>query len=287
LRFQEFDVSELSLSSYVLTLNQEDPPFIALPVFPSRYFRHQSIYINKHAGIKSASDLKGKKVGVPEWQMTAPVWQRGILEDEYGVPYNSPKYFTGAVEPSPTQRIEKLKLDVEGVVQIERIPQGKCLSEMLRTGEIDALYSATRPSSFSDEDVDFLFPNFKAVEAAYYRKTSIFPIMHVIALKRSVYKANPWIVKSLTKAFAKSLDIAYDNIEQRGALKVMLPWLEDHLLETKEIFGEDRYWQDGLTGGNRRCLEKFLEYSYHQGLAKKKWAVEDIFAKEALEEFVV
>jgi 4,5-dihydroxyphthalate decarboxylase len=272
----------------VLTLNNPDPPFIAIPVFPSRYFRHQSIYINKHAGINSPADLKGKRIGVPEWQMTAPVWQRGILEEEYAVPYDSVGYFTGAVEPSTTRREEKFKLDLAPSVKIERIGQGKCLSEMLRTGEIDALYSATCPSSFSDkENVGFLFPNFKEVEAEYYKKTGIFPVMHVIAVKRSVYKENPWIIRSLIKAFGKALDIAYENIEARGALKVILPWLEDHLNETRAIFGEDRYWQDGLTEGNKRTLAKFLEYSYNQGLAKKKWKVEEIFAKEALEEFVI
>jgi 4,5-dihydroxyphthalate decarboxylase len=218
--------------------------------------------------------------------MTAPVWQRGIMEDEYGVPYDSPRYFTGAVEPSSTPRREKIKLDVGDNVSITAIERGQCLSEMLANGEIDALYSATAPSSLSDPNVEYLFPDFKAVEADYYRRTKIFPIMHVIAIKRSVYNANPWIVKSLQKAFRRALEIAWEGLEERGSLRVMLPWLDDHVRETRKVFGKDRYWEDGLEA-NRVCLEKFLEYSFKQGLAKKKWKVEDIFAKESLEDFVI
>jgi len=290
LRYQEFDVSEMSLSSYVLTLNGPEPPFIALPVFPSRMFRHQSIYVNLKAGIKSPSDLAGRLIGTPEFQMTAPVWQRGILEDEYGLKYNSPQYLSGAVEPSVVERTEKVPLQLAGV-NIQPIPKGKCLAQMLADGEIDALESATAPSTFGTHpDVGRLFPNAKEVEQDYFKRTGIFPIMHVIAVKRSVLKENPWVARSLTKAFASALEYAYDAIHERGALRYILPWMQFHVEETQAALcsdGNEKWWQDGLTPQNIRTLDKFLEYSFNQGLAKKKWEVKELFAPGSLDAFVV
>ncbi|KAJ6497004.1 4,5-dihydroxyphthalate decarboxylase [Mycena vitilis] len=291
LRYQEFDVSEMSLSSYVLTLNGPEPPFIALPVFPSRMFRHQSIYVNLKAGIQSPADLAGRRIGTPEFQMTAPVWQRGILEDEYGLKYDSPQYFTGNVEPSTAEPKEKVPLKLAETVKINPIPKGKCLAQMLADGEIDALESATAPSTFGTHpDVGRLFPNAKQVEQEYFKRTGIFPIMHVIAVKRSVLKDNPWVARSLTKAFAESLEYAYDAIHERAALRYILPWMQFHVEETQAALcadGNDKWWQDGLTTQNVRTLDKFLEYSFKQGLAKKKWQVEELFAPGSLESFVV
>jgi len=287
LRYQEFDVSELSLSSYVLTLNNTEPPFIALPVFPSRFFRHQSIYVNLKAGITHPSQLAGRRVGTPEFQMTAPVWERGILEDEYGLKYDSPLYFTGNIEPSDQERKEKVPLKLADSVKIQPIPLGKCLAQMLADGELDAIQSATAPSTFGKHpDVGRLFPNAMEVEQDYFRRTGIFPIMHVIAIKRSILKEHPWVARSLTKAFASSLEYAYDAIHERGALRYILPFLQYHVEETQTALG-NQWWQDGLTEQNRRTLDKFLEYSFKQGLAKKKWAVEELFAPSALEEFVL
>ncbi|KAJ7632759.1 4,5-dihydroxyphthalate decarboxylase [Roridomyces roridus] len=291
LRFQEFDVSEMSLSSYVLTLNGPELPFIALPVFPSRFFRHQSIYINTKAGIQSPADLAGRRVGTPEFQMTAPVWQRGILEDEYGLKYDAPKYFTGSVESSTVERKEKVPLKLADSVQIQAIPKGKCLAQMLADGEIDCLQSATAPSTFGTHpDVGRLFPNAKEVEQDYFKRTGIFPIMHVIVVKRSVLKENPWVAQELTKAFARSLEYAYDAIHERGALRYILPWMQFHVEETQAALcsdGNDRWWEDGLTPQNTRTLDKFLEYSYNQGLANKRWQVKELFAPGSLEAFVV
>ncbi|KAF7363572.1 4,5-dihydroxyphthalate decarboxylase [Mycena sanguinolenta] len=291
LRYKEFDISELSLSSYVLTLNDPEPPFIALPVFPSRMFRHQSIYVNLKAGIHSPSDLAGRRVGTPEFQMTAPVWQRGILEDEYGLNYDSPQYFTGNVEPSTTERTEKVPLQLAETVKIQPIPKGKCLAQMLADGEIDALESATAPSTFGTHpDVGRLFPNAKEVEQDYFKRTGIFPIMHVIAVKRSVLRENPWVARSLTKAFASSLEYAYEAIHARGALRYILPWMQFHVEETQAALcseGNDKWWQDGLTPQNIRTLDKFLEYSFKQGLAKKKWEVKELFAPGSLDAFVL
>ncbi|KAF8862688.1 4,5-dihydroxyphthalate decarboxylase [Acephala macrosclerotiorum] len=288
LRFQEFDVSELSLSSYVLTLNQDNPPFIALPVFPSRFFRHQSMYINSKSVISKPEDLKGKKVGIPEYQMTAPVWQRGIIEEEYNVPVSSIHYYVGAIEPSETERVSKVLHSLPTDVKVTSIAKGKNLSQMLEDGEIDAIFSASRPSSFDrSPNVTRLFPDFKKVEADYYQRTKIFPIMHVVAIKKSAYEANPWIAKTLTKAFAQSLEMAYEPLRERSALRYMLPWLEDHVEETQRLMGGDaRWWKDGFAE-NKHVIEKFLEYSYNQGLAKRRFKAEELFAPNTLESFVL
>lgn len=219
--------------------------------------------------------------------MTAAVWQRGIMEEDFGVPITSVKFFTGAIEPSAEERRSKIPHSLPEGVSVTAIKPGQNLSQMLADGELDAIFSATKPSSFATcEHVTYLFPNFKEVEADYYRRTGIFPIMHVIALKRSVYHAHPWVAKSLTKAFQKALDIAQDAMEERAALRYMLPWLEDHVRETKALMGEQRWWKDGFAP-NRHVLDKFLEYSYKQGLANKKHEPEDLFAPNTLETFVL
>ena len=297
-------MSELSLSSYVLTLNQEDPPFIALPVFPSRFFRHQSIYINKNAGIRSPADLKGKRIGTPEYQslfsfsdswdganiitVTAPVWQRGIMEDEFDVPIASVDWYVGAIEKSDHPRISKISHSLPPGVTVTAIKQGQNLSEMLANGEIDAIFSASRPSSLdTSPNVKRLFDNFKEVEAEYYKRTNIFPIMHVVALKRSIYETNPWVAKTLTKAFSKALDMAYEPLRERSALRYMLPWLEDHVEETQKLMGDDaKWWKDGFAE-NKHVIDKFLEYHYKQGLSKRRFMPEEIFAPSALETFVL
>ena len=270
-----------------MTLNQENPQFIAIPVFPSRFFRHQSMYVNVNAGIKSPADLKGKRIGIPEFQMTASVWQRGILKSEYDVPYESLNYFTGAIEPSDGVREEKLKLNLPAGIKITPIAEGKNLSQMLADGELDAIFSATQPPSFDEhpDKVRHLFPNFKEVEKDYFKRTGIFPIMHVVALRRDIYNKYPWLAKALQKAFAKSLNIAYDAMADRAALRYMLPWLQDHVQETREAMGT-RYWKDGLEA-NRKVLDQFLEYHYEQGLSKRRLQPEDLFAPNCLSEFVV
>ncbi|RHZ50514.1 uncharacterized protein CDV56_104808 [Aspergillus thermomutatus] len=288
LRFREFDLSELSLSSYIMTLHQEKPPFIALPVFPSRFFRQQSMYINKNAGISKPQDLAGKKIGVPEYQMTAAVWQRGILEEYYGVPPSQVQFYVGAIERSDQERISKIPHSLLPDIKVAAISKEQNLSDMLANGELDAVFSASKPSSLeTSENVGRLFSNFKEVEAEYFRKTQLFPIMHVVALKRDVYEKNPWIAKSLTKAFALSLDVAYESIQDRSALRYILPWLEDHVIETQALMGEKaRWWQDGFQV-NKHVIDKFLEYHHRQGLSPRRLKAEEIFAPNARETFVL
>ncbi|KIW04934.1 hypothetical protein, variant 2 [Verruconis gallopava] len=217
LRFQEFDVCELSLSSYVLTLNQENPPFIGIPVFPSRFFRHQSMYINKNSGIKSPSDLRGKRIGIPEYQLTATVWQRGVMEDDFGVSATEVEFFAGALEPSAHVRKSKVAHSLPPGITVHELQQGQNLSDMLEKGELDAIFSASKPPCVDRCDhCDNLFPNFKEVEAEYYQRTKIFPIMHVVVIKRTVYEKNPWIARELQKAFAVSQKYAYEALMERA-----------------------------------------------------------------------
>jgi 4,5-dihydroxyphthalate decarboxylase len=282
LRHHEFDVSEMSLSSYLLTLDEPEPPFVALPVFPSRFFRHQSIYVNADSGIREPKDLIGKRVGTPEYQMTAGVWQRGILAEHHEVPVDSVRYFTGALEERG--RPEKLKLDLPDRISVTPIGPEDSLSTLLATGELDAVYSAAQPSCFGTAPhIRHLFTDFVTAEREYFARTGIFPIMHTVVLRRELYERHPWLARSLYKAFEQSLHIAQDDLRQRGALKVMLPWLQHHLTDTIDALGAD-YWAYGLDH-NRHVLTKFAEYSYAQGLTKKLRTPEDIVLPQAVDTF--
>ncbi len=285
LRHREFDAAELSLSSYTVSLFREDPPFIAIPVFPSRYFRHSCIYVHAASGIREPKDLAGKRIGNPEYQMTAPVWIRGIMSDEYGVPAASPTYFSGGEEQPG--RPEKIALSLPPEIRTQAIPADKTLSRMIESGEIDALYTARAPSSFGrSPNVLRLFPNYAAVERDYYAKTKIFPIMHVIAVRRDVYRANPWVIQSLCKAFLEAQKRVYDDLHETAALKFMLPWLLPHVEETERVMGTRDFWPYGLEP-NRHVLSTFLRYSFEQGLSKRQLDPAELFAPESLESFKI
>ena len=284
-RYQEFDISEMSLSSYCVSMNKLEKPFIAIPVFPSRYFRHSCIYVNANSGIKEPKDLIGKRIASPEYQMTAPVWIRGILSDHYHVPVDAQPYLFGGEEE--TGRIEKLKLELPPHIKVSPIAPHQTLSQMLYDGELDALYTARMPSSFlkGDGRVKRLFENYPEVELNYYRETHIFPIMHTIVIKREVYEANRWIAQSLTKAFYESQKIIYADFAETAALKTMLPWLPAHVEATRKEFGDD-WWPYGLEK-NLKTLETFTRYHLEQGLSKKKLNPVDLFAPESLEAFKI
>jgi 4,5-dihydroxyphthalate decarboxylase len=285
LRHHEFDAAEMSLSSYVLSLFADDPPFIAIPVFPSRFFRHSCIYINCNSGIRDPKDLIGKRVGTPEYQMTAGVWIRGILSDEYGVPVSSMNYFNGGEEEPG--RPEKLKLSLPPEIRLESIPAEKTLSGMLDSGEIDALYTARMPSTFwrGSGTVKRLFEDYPAVEREYYQRTKIFPIMHTVVIRRDVYEKYPWVAQSLYKAFVYAQREVYQELYQTAALKFMLPWLIRHVEDTRSLMGQE-FWPYGL-GPNVLPLATFLRYSHEQGLAKRLLKAQELFAAESLESFKI
>ena len=285
LRHLEFDVAEMSLSSYVLSLFAEHPPFIAIPVFPSRFFRHSCIYINRNSGILAPKDLLGKRVGTPEYQMTAGVWIRGILNDEYAVPVGGVQYFNGGEEEPG--RHEKLQLDLPPAIHLESIPPTKTLAAMLDAGEIDALYTARMPSTFTrgSGSVKRLFENYTDVEREYYSRTKIFPIMHTVVIRRELYEKFPWVARSLYKAFALAQKEVYEDLYQTAALKYMLPWLIRHVEDTRALMGQD-FWPYGFEP-NVLPLQTFLRYSHEQGLAKRLLQPADLFAPETMEAFKI
>lgn len=285
LRHREFDVAEMSLSSYVLSLFTEPPSFIAIPVFPSRVFRHSSIYINRNSGIQEPKDLVGKRVGIPEYQLTAGVWIRGMLSDEYSVPVKSVSYFNGGLEQPG--RSEKLALSLPPDIRLQPIPETKTLSAMLDAGEIDALYTPPMPSTFTrgSGTVKRLFEDYPTVERDYYLKTRIFPIMHTVVIRRDVYEQHRWVAQSLYKAFVHAQREVYEDLYYTSALKFMLPWLTHHVEETRAIMGQD-FWPYGFEP-NVLTLDTFLRYHYEQGLSKRRLDPREIFAPESLESFKI
>lgn len=283
-RFREFDAAEMSLSSYVVGLTR-DAPFVALPVFPSRLFRHSGIYVSAGSGIEKPQDLVGKQVGLAEYQLTANVWIRGILADQHDVPVESVTYRTGGLHQSG--RVEKLKVDLPPEIRIEPIGPGQTLSGMLATGELDAVYSPRTPESFTSgrHGVRRLFDPAGEAEVAYFRETGIFPIMHVLVLRRDVYERNRWLARSLLDAFEEAKALCEEGMGDTAAARYTLPWLHDEVARTKSLLGDD-YWPYGVER-NREVLRTFLRYSHDQGLATRLLEPEELFAPETLERTLV
>ena len=280
LRYREFEVAEMSLSSYTVSLFRDDPPFIAIPIFPSRVFRHGSIFVSTKSGVREPKDLIGKRVGNPEYQLTAMVWIRGILSDEYGVAPAAVEYWTGGEEQPG--REEKIALDLPPEFKVRRIGANQTLSQMLADGELDGLYTARTPSTFVSrpKDVRRLFENYAEVERAYYSKTRIFPIMHTVVVRRDVYRAHPWVAQSLYKAFVESQRLVYEDFKETAALKAMLPWLTAYVEELGRNMGPD-WWPYGFEP-NRYVMETFLRYHHEQGLSKRRLPPEELFAPETM-----
>lgn len=285
-RHLEFDAAELSLSSYVISL-QGDAPFVALPVFPSRAFRHSGIYVNATAGVERPEDLVGRRVGIAEYQLTANVWIRGVLAEYHGVPVSSVRYVTGGMHEAG--RTEKLAIPaLPEDVQLEPCPEGRTLSELLVEGGIDALYTPRVPQPFhvGDPRVRRLFSDVRGAEQAYYEETGIFPIMHVVVLRRELYERNRWLARSLYKAFVTAKDLALARLGETAALPIALPWAYTDVAEAQRLMGDD-YWSYGLGPDNERTLETFLRYAAEQGIVKERLTPPDLFAPETLEGVLV
>ncbi|MCC6473247.1 MAG: ABC transporter substrate-binding protein [Burkholderiales bacterium] len=285
MRSREFHCAEMSLSSYVASLGAGEAPFVAIPAFPSRCFRHSGIFVSAKSGITRPEQLAGKRIGVPEYQLTAPVWMRGMLADEYRVPVESATYWTGGQEDPG--RIEKLKVSLPAAIRVESIPGDRTLSQMLAEGEIDALHSPRVPSTYYTRPgtVRRLFENYVETEKEYYRRTRIFPIMHTVVIRRDLYRQHPWVAQSLYKAFLAAQKKAYEGYAQTAAWMAMLPWLPAHVEEARRVMGED-WWPYGLEA-NRVVLDTFLRYHHEQGLSKRRFGAQELFAPETLEAFKV
>jgi 4,5-dihydroxyphthalate decarboxylase len=282
LRYRDFDASEMSLSSYCRSKFLDDP-FVAIPIFPSRMFRHGFIFVGEKSGIARPKDLIGKRVGCPEYQLTAPVWIRGILQDEYAVPIDAVQYLIGGEEEPG--RTEKLALDLPPNIRVAPIGPTDTLAELLATGGIDAMYSARTPSTLGTRGVRRLFPDVVATERAYFQKTRLFPIMHVVVIRREVYEQNRWLAMALYKAFVQAQQITYRDLAENAALKTMLPWAAAEFEQTRALMGDD-YWPYGFEP-NRNVLETFTRYSFEQGLSKRKLDPAELFAPETLEAFKI
>ena len=280
LRYREFDAAEMSLSSYVASLGTDDGGLVAIPVFPSRAFRHGSIFVNRDRGITRPADLIGARVGVPEYEMTAAVWIRGILADRHGVPLDGPRYLTGGLEEPG--RTAKSALRLRPGIDVREIPPGASLNRMLVKGEIDALYTARAPSAFDagDSQIARLFPEHAAEERQYFARTRIFPIMHTVVIRRDVYERDRWLARELTKLLERARDRAVERLRATVALAVSLPWLSQHVEETTAVMG-DQFWPYGVDL-NRHTLTTFLRYSLEQGITDRTLAPEDLFAPETL-----
>ena len=273
----EFDACEVSLSSYLIALSRGTTPYRALPVFLSRVFRHSSIYIRTDRGIATPGDLRGKRVGVPEYQMTAALWARGLLEDEYGVKPSDIAWRNGGLEQ--TGRTEKLALELPRDVKLTPLGPNETLSAMLAEGKLDALVSPRTPSCFGKApNVARLFPDYRAAESAYYKKTGLFPIMHVLAVRAELLNQHPWLASSLFTAFRQAKDIAIRELEEIGAYNVTVPWLASELADIRAVLGDD-YWPYGLAK-NRRSLEAALRYSHAQGLSARPLTIEEAFVPD-------
>jgi len=285
LRYQEFDACELSMGSYLIARDKGHPPFVAIPAFPSRAFRHSCIFINTGAGIQEPKDLIGKRVGVPEYQMTMAIWVRGLLQHEYGVPPEKISWFTGGQEEPG--RMDKVRHDLPQSIDIRSIGPEQTLSSMLESGELDALMSTYLPLPFvrRSPKVRRLIPNFREVEREYYRRTKIFPIMHCVALREEVYQSHPWVAQSLYKAFCEAKLRCQQSMYDFSALKYMLAWSIAEMEEEREIFGED-LWPYGLEA-NRHGLETLVQYAHEQGLIQKTVDVKELFVPNTLEDFKI
>jgi 4,5-dihydroxyphthalate decarboxylase len=272
---QAFDASELSSSEFISRLAAGQCPFVAIPVFPSRIFRHSFIWINARSGIRSPRDLAGKRIGVPLYTMTAAIWIRGHLEDDYGVDLSGVHWVQGAINEAGSHG-QPTVMPLLKPVDIEINHSDKSLSDLLSEGRIDAMIGTNHPlSRKTNPDVQRLFPDYPAVEKAYYRKTGVHPIMHLVAIRKEVYERNPAVAKSLYEACCKSKRIAMQRMRHLGAPRTMLPWMGAEVDEIDAVFGED-YWPYGVER-NRATLEKLTQYMVQQSLIAEAPKLDDIF----------
>lgn len=279
-----FDVTELSISSYLLQVSRGSSAYTAIPVYPSRAFRHSGFFARREAGIESLAQFGGRRIGVPEYQMTAAVWMRGILKDEYSVDCDSIRWCTGALDAGV--RKERLVLDLPTGMIVEPIQEGLTLQQMLLDGEIDGLLAPKPPQAFLDGNPDIIriVPDFEAAEIAYHRKTGFFPIMHVLAVRKSLADEHPWLARSLYDSSVSARDIALKRLRDiwlGNSNRLSLPWLNASMERTLSILGQD-YWSYGFKA-NRTELSAICRYSVEQHLAKRYVAPEELFHPSVLD----
>jgi 4,5-dihydroxyphthalate decarboxylase len=280
----EFDVSEVSFAKLAALAAGDDPRFVPLPVFPSRVFRHSSIYVRADAGIVRPEDLAAKRVGVPEWAQTAAVFSRGLLAHEYGIDLTSIDWHQGGVNEAG--RREKVELLLPAGLRLSVVAQ-RSLSDMLLCGELDAILSARPPQPImrGDSRVQRLFADYRDKEQAYARKTGIFPIMHVVAMRREVYERDRWLAMSLFKAFDQARKRSLERAADMAVSHFPLPWIPDALRLAREVFGDDP-WPYGVDA-NRVTLDAFLRYAFEQGVCRRQLTTDSLFPAELQQTFKI
>ena len=275
LEHKEFEVSELSLGSYVSLKGRGACPFVAVPVALSKIFRHSCIYVRTDAGIETPQDLRGKRVGTTQLGSTAVIFMNGILQHEYGVMMEDIQWFIGGLTTATQRPLIPLKLP--GKIKVEFLPADRTLEGMLESGELDALLAIYIPSIFQKGSprIARLFPNYYDTEQDYYRRTGIFPIMHTVALRDDIYREHPWAARSVYRAFCEARDLALDGLYDTDALRLSLPWLIHHIEETWRVLGKD-FWAYGLEA-NRPTLEAIGQYVYEQRFSPRVVSPDELF----------
>ena len=284
MRSRDFDIAELSFSSYLVKHSQGDCPYIAVPVFLSRAFRHTSIYVRKDR-IKQPADLKGRRVGLPEYQLTANVWARAILQDDYGVRPEDITWVRGGIDTPG--RPEKITLQLPPGVKVEAAPEGSTISELLDRGEIDGFIGPRPPNrvALRNPNIGWLFDDPTAEAKDYYRRTGVFPIMHVVGIRKELAQQHPWLPAALFKAFSESKARALELLADTSATKVTLPFVEEQLKAAKETLGDD-FWSYGVAK-NVKTLEAFLHHHHAQGLSSRRVALDELFHPSTYESYSI
>ena len=284
MRSMDFDIAELSFSSYLVKHAKGECPYIAVPVFLSRAFRHTSIYVRKDR-IHKPEDLRGKRIGLPEYQLTANVWARSILESDFGVKPDEVTWVQGGIETAG--RPEKIKLELPPNIKIESAPEGKTISQLINDGDIDGFIGPRPPSKFAlqNPNVRWLFDDPTAVAKDYYARTGVYPIMHILGVKKELAERQPWLPNALLKAFTQSKKAALDLLEDTSATKVTLPFVEEQLKAAKESLGED-FWSYGVPPA-RKTLEMFVKHHHSQGLSPRLMKVEELFHPSTYETYSI
>ena len=284
MRSQDFDICELSFSSYTVKTAQGNCPYVAVPVFLSRAFRHTSLYVRKDR-IKKPEDLKGRRMGLPEYQLSANVWARAILQDDYGVHPEDVTWVRGGIETPG--RPEKIALQLPPGVRLESAPEGTTISDLLDRGEIDGFMAPRPPAAhvLANPNVGWLFDDPTATAKDYYRRTGIFPIMHVVGVRKSLCEAHPWLPMAVFKAFSQAKDAALEALSDTSATKVTLPFVEEQLKAARETLGED-FWSYGVEA-NRRTLEAFVRHHHAQGLSSRQVPVGELFDPSTYESYSI
>jgi 4,5-dihydroxyphthalate decarboxylase len=281
-RAAEFDICELSLSSYTVKTAQENCPYIAVPAFVSRAFRHTAIYVRTDR-VKEPQDLKGRKVGLPEYQLTANVWARALLDDEYGVKPADIHWIRGGIEEPG--RPEKLAIKLPPGVRLDNAPEGATISRLLEAGEIDG-FIAPRPPTLVEKghpNIGWLFPDPVTAAKNYYKRTGFFPIMHVLGIRRELAEEHPWLPAAVYKAFEEAKYAGLKKLSDTSATKVTLPFVEERLAEARMLMGED-FWSYGVEG-NRKVLDYFLAQHHGEGLSSRRVQVDELFHPATYETF--